>query len=134
MTEVQMMELATLQGAYYKTVEDQDRSEQQAKLILITYWIRKQIWQEARMVIIKVNPEDWAKFGIQEVQLSKSTIGRFGDFQASMLKALAERSAPGPGPELWASYINWVSDLIDASVSALTGKYIKVIARRIKNN
>lgn len=132
MTELQLREMATLQGAYYKAVEDQDTNEQQAKLILITYYIRKQIWQEARMIIVKVSVPDWEKFSIANVQLSKSTIGRFGDFQASMLKALAARS--DDGPQLWANYLDWVSDLIDASVSALTGKYIKVVARRIKNN
>ena len=130
MTDEQLRELATLQGAYYKAVEDQDTSEQHEKLVLIIYWIRQQIWQEARLTIVKISLDDFERFGIDQVQLPASVLARFGDFQASMLQALQGRV--DTGKELWGQYLDWVSDLIDANVSAHTSKYVKVIARQIK--
>jgi hypothetical protein len=130
MTDIQLRELSVLQGVYYKAVEDNDQSMQRQQLAVIVYYIRKQIWQEARLVIVKVSLPDFEAFDIGKVQLHETVLNRFGQFQRSMLVALHERK--DDGKELWAQYLDWVSDVIETNVSAWTSKYVKVIARQYK--
>jgi hypothetical protein len=132
MIEQQLRELAVLQDAYFRTVIDKDTHQQMAKLILITYWIRKQIWTKARLIIAQISIDDFNKFDIAQVQFSQATKERFGNFQAAMLKALHENWDDGKA--VWGSYLDWVSDVIEAHVWTLTSKYINVIARRVNKN
>jgi methionine synthase II (cobalamin-independent) len=130
MTDIQLRELSVLQGVYYKAVEDNDQNMQRQQLALIVFYIRKQIWQEARLTILKVSLADFEAFDIGKVQLHETVLARFGDLQRSMLVALHERK--DEGREIWAAYLDWVSDVIETNVSAWTSKYVKVIARQFK--
>ena len=117
-------DFADLQAAYFKTVTDNDVSEQRSKLELIIYYIRKHIHSKAVVVIGAFSPGAAAKLQLAKVLVPEVKLLEFALWQSRLISMLGRR---GDGiPELWKGYLEWCEELINEEVSRRTSKYIKV--------